>query len=1043
MSGTDKIHKSMVIELDSVQLEAGPGGYTAGSLVYLNNGTGILDTADTEEKARTCIGIADETKSIGEAGSVRMTGTATFSGWTWNIGDEIWASPSVAGGLTTVASGSLLYVGVAVASNKIVITLKRTNTKATQNTITMTAGSGLAEGTWVYFDTADSKVKPLLATANTDNIKLLGVVITPGVINNGDDVEILNFGIWNSSSPIAGAIGDRWLSITVAGELQATAPISTKAIWVGSKLSTSTMFVSLGRQGDNGSNYPLLSANQIQSFTGGQQVEMLEGIKTDTINELTPAAGVTIAPKTITPEIVTDSIKTSDGSRYNGKRQIILAGRKNKYNSDFLEVTSPSVANIIASANTPLIVSIANGYGDTGEEVNYIEKIVADIPYTLDNKYVNFLGIKRETNGSLSPIVSHIEPLYGRFLTSDRENKICATFDSPAAIGVQYFIDHYNNTFAFFGSADIDDNVSIFGSTTVAEFPGNPGDYAILTPNSLNISELDEWTFEFDIKFNFLGTSELIFGTNKIGDYGIRLYRNSSNILELYIGTGTGWIIAGVGISGPSSATFNTSSTYSIAMTFDKNILRVLVNGELRYTTNIPLAYNDYRVPYFDSLIFGCDPDLSSNRFSGYIANFQFWPYVKYLSVSRTTSAIIYTPTYTAAVPDTALEYRYIKHPGVCYFDFETLIGNRLVDYYGKRIVGSYSGSDSATQAGRSSFRAKFGTYSLRRPASVYSANHAKLKMDFNTSAFTVGFWYNTQGVGTAHSILHADANYSLGIAMSSANKVEMYLGNGSSWSICNGTASSTSIVADTWVYIVITYDGQYYRLFLDGSNQITVPSVVRIIKPTALYIGNPHSNVNNTYDSYYDDLVVLPTCIYNTSFTAPVSAYVPEDMYYYDINRSLMYKGKYSTLAVEPAIFLGEVDVRNTYTLIPSISYAVNGKTEFEVSGTIDESGPYTTVFRHNIGVKDVQIKNNFIFGRNYHGFVAEEEIVDIETYGSYYTTSANTLIDRNRFSHTVGDSRAYISIRKSDGAPLGVRPDRAGDDVTNRLKFLIERKW
>jgi hypothetical protein len=128
----DNIHKSQILELESVEIEAGPGGYLAGKPVFLSGATGITTLCNSEGIARSFIGIADEGKLVGETGTVRLTGTVTNSGWSWNIGDEIWVSPTTSGLLTTVASGSYLFVGKAIAPDKIIILPKTSSTQSTQ-----------------------------------------------------------------------------------------------------------------------------------------------------------------------------------------------------------------------------------------------------------------------------------------------------------------------------------------------------------------------------------------------------------------------------------------------------------------------------------------------------------------------------------------------------------------------------------------------------------------------------------------------------------------------------------------------------------------------------------------------------------------------------------------------------------------------------------------------------------------------------------------------------------------------------------------------
>lgn len=264
MSGTDKIHKSMVIELDSVQLEAGPGGYTAGSVVYLDtNSLGVLALANTEDNGRKCVGIAEETKAQGQVGTVRITGTVVYSGWTLTPGDDVWASPSVAGGITNISTGSHVFLGKVLEPDRILLTVKPTSVKSTTATISLTAGETLVEGDWVWQDTADSKVKKIIATTPSDTQKVLGVVVSTGTVLLNQSVEILTFGLWNSTNTISGPIGDRWLSTSTPGQMVSVAPSVTQQVWLGLKLSDSKMLVRLGGSGGSGSGGPMLLTPQL------------------------------------------------------------------------------------------------------------------------------------------------------------------------------------------------------------------------------------------------------------------------------------------------------------------------------------------------------------------------------------------------------------------------------------------------------------------------------------------------------------------------------------------------------------------------------------------------------------------------------------------------------------------------------------------------------------------------------------------------------------------------------------------------------------
>jgi hypothetical protein len=117
----------------------------------------------------------------------------------------------------------------------------------------LTAGETLVEGDWVWQDTADQKLKKIIATVPGDTQKVIGVVINSDPVLLDEDAEVLTFGLWNSSSTIPGGFGDRWLSTSTAGAMVSVAPPVTNQVWLGIKISPTQMLVRLGGSGGSGS----------------------------------------------------------------------------------------------------------------------------------------------------------------------------------------------------------------------------------------------------------------------------------------------------------------------------------------------------------------------------------------------------------------------------------------------------------------------------------------------------------------------------------------------------------------------------------------------------------------------------------------------------------------------------------------------------------------------------------------------------------------------------------------------------------------------
>jgi hypothetical protein len=183
------------------------------------------------------------------------------------------------------------------------------------------------------------------------------------------------------------------------------------------------------------------------------------------------------------------------------KRQVILSGRKGKTYSDFIEKETDNTIKIIASEQEPLVVSLADGFGELGQ-VDYTKKFTQDFTgVPVESNATNFVLLEKDDNDLYSLKTTKQQPIYGSLLTSDRENKICASFNAPS--GSKTFSDPYGNFFRFYGGSEITNSYQIFNRNT-AYFNGAMGSYAICETPSLNTSDLDQWTLEFNVKFNTL-----------------------------------------------------------------------------------------------------------------------------------------------------------------------------------------------------------------------------------------------------------------------------------------------------------------------------------------------------------------------------------------------------------------------------------------------------------------------------------------------------------------------------------------------------------
>lgn len=730
------------------------------------------------------------------------------------------------------------------------------------------------------------------------------------------------------------------------------------------------------------------------------------------------------------------------------KRQVILSGRKGKTYSDFIEKETENTIKVIASEQEPLVVSLADGFGELGQ-IDYTKRFTQDFTgVPVEPNATNFVLLEKDSSDLYTVKTTKQEPIYGSSLTSDRENKIAATFNAPA--GAKRFTDLYDNVFEFYGAAEITNTYQIHGGNT-ASFPGSAGSYAICRPRSWNTSELDDWTIEFDVKFNVLGTVVALLDNNGNNNTGLHLTRSSDNYMYFYMGDGSStWLINAGQILSDTGSTFNITTVYNVVILFQKLVVKVYINGVLRYINNIfaSTSYWNYKTPYSDAIVLGIRGDYVSNPLNGYIANFQFWPYAKYSNLTnsgiRTLGTTVFAPSNTQCTLDTNLPQRYIKNNKSIYFDFEGAEGSTdITDYYGNKLHVTHSASDAVHSPRVGSFYpAKFGTRCLVRLASVYSANRAQVKVDLDTSKWTIEFWhYYDDSIG-AYTILYTDADFSISISKGATNELIVLLGNGASW-INTMTSAINLLTVGDWHHIAVSYDGFKYRMFCNGSLQgtYTPSSRFEIYKPGWLTFGHPITDVNCTRDSAYDDFAVHNYCKYNINFTLPTEPLSNsiEPMYYYDIPKAEMYKGFYGSLAKQPAIFLGEVNtVGNEIDDITS--YSIGAKTgPIQFTGIPNENFANATYFKHNIGDTNLDIGIDFVFTRNYAGYIPGERIKDVESYYDQYTLKTISNLSRNIFSH-VANTNTYMILLKSGTAPAGAVSASVG---VGYVEFNVERTW
>lgn len=856
-------------------------------------------------------------------------------------------------------------------------------------TLPFTAGPGVSEGTWCYFDTADSKVKPLIAVSNTDAAKVVGVVVTTGVINDGDSVEVLASGIWTSSTPLSGTVGDRYLSTTVAGAMQDTVPSADQSVFLGRVIATNDFLISIGRVGANVADFPTISADTINSYTGGQPVDFPENIKTDEISESTTSAGVTfnheihavqgldsqgdISTQTniiaqgdvnVTGVLRTDKIQTNSGTTFFGKRQVIIEARKGKTYADFIEPSITNTATAKASISEPIIVSIANGFDGFGRDSNYLEKITSDVAFTgLTTFGEAYLGVERVAENTVSQVVTYNQPVYDSVFGSDRENKLCATFDGT--INDTTFTDFYGNTVHFSTANASIQAAHPSGSGNSLRLAGTTGQCTVGFGNSkIAPATLTAWTIEFWFKLDTVNTGSNQFILCGDTEYLINIYKlpGDATSMNVDIGNGGGWQWT----SGAFSiGTLTNGIWFHFALVAEGNAYKVYLDGTLRQSTGTFAYGSGLGTP--QKIILG-NHSNSSGPMTGNISNLAFWPYAKYAYAENTLGNNAFTPSSANLTADTAVEDRFWRNQYRFSADLATAAVNST---YFRETYGNYltfrhtSAGSTGTKVSSVTGPGAFGTvkvFDFATSGNGVEVRHVRLAKCWAMESFV---YFNAGGGIRTIFDTRFIAQYSVHVRITAANQLELYLSsNGSSWNIAGGTAGST-LSYSTWYHIALCFDGTSYKVYVDGVLDITVNSELEVMNNGWLTIGGHYLGSGENLNGYMFLPSLYPYCKYTANFSVPVAAPAVENNFYYDIVRAKMYEGYAGNWTETPTIFLGEAFTNERLSPgVQTISYSLNGETfiphlsgryspsETGASGVID---PHCYHVPHNIGTTQI----------------------------------------------------------------------------------------
>lgn len=258
-------------------------------------------------------------------------------------------------------------------------------------------------------------------------------------------------------------------------------------------------------------------------------------------------------------------------------------------------------------------------------------------------------------------------------------------------------------------------------------------------------------------------------------------------------------------------------------------------------------------------------------------------------------------------------------------------------------------------------------------------------------------------------------------------------LGNAAAGDIASQQGTTTPIV-NNWYFVELTFDALagVYRLYVNGAQEASTASAVRVNNSTTAAIGSALGAANSFFAGYIDKPEILPYCQHpaGTAYAVPVAApsvtaagYASD---FYNIVTRKMFgvtaasgvAGTAPTLTAKSLVYAGEADTSGA-AVTAVRSYAYKGR-YVSPDTTIPAVG-INTAFASNIGNTS---QNAAVYLRNYvgEGGWSAGSVIPVVSPGTTRTTLPTGITDRNILNVITGSSAVFQGINKTNGTEFSV---------------------
>jgi hypothetical protein len=237
-----------------------------------------------------------------------------------------------------------------------------------------------------------------------------------------------------------------------------------------------------------------------------------------------------------------------------------------------------------------------------------------------------------------------------------------------------------------------------------------------------------------------------------------------------------------------------------------------------------------------------------------------------FLSVDRNVSTGALTATQTPMRPQRGPVF-YAPRQALLHFE------NNLNDDWGNAWASIGATFSNST--------VKFGSFSLRLNGSSSYAQTAAI-LNPGQVAWTMDVWANLDSNVNAN-IFSVGNSFGVLVSTNPSGKLQLFLSSGgpnasapgSGWDIANGLTGADTLTATAWHHVELTYDGTTYRLFLDGTVEVSQTSSGSIVWPdgAAMAVGAQVGIASSTA-GYFDEFDFVPFARNVSTFVPPSSPY-------------------------------------------------------------------------------------------------------------------------------------------------------------------------